>query len=167
VLLEKLAQLGAGGPVEEDLEGDDGDGRRDQLAAAPDPGKTRRILGIVSGTAGLAAIGISSYVVMSARSDYREAKAAHCNAMNQCDAVGLEITRDARSKANIGTVLFIGGSVLVAGGVILYLTAPERRIGETRDGGGDDGEGEGEEEALRWTPVITPESAGFVIAGSF
>jgi tetratricopeptide (TPR) repeat protein len=168
VLLEKLAQLGAGGPVEEDLDPDGGgDDKRDPLPAAADPGKTRRILGLVAGTAGLASIGISSYLVMSARSDYREAKAAHCNAMNQCDAVGLEITRDARSKANIGTVLFIGGAVLVTGGVILYLTAPEQRIGARPDADDGGGDGESEEEALRLTPVITPDSAGFVLAGSF
>jgi tetratricopeptide (TPR) repeat protein len=165
VMLEKLAQMGAGGPVEEDLDDDRRD--RDQLDAAPDPGRTRRRIGVVSGVVGLASIGVSSYLVITARSDYREAKAAHCNEMNQCDALGLQVTRDARSKANLGTVFFGIGAAALGAGVILYLTAPEARRGEARDREDSDEEPEPEEEALRLTPVVGPDAAGFVLAGTF
>ena len=60
--------------------------------------------------AGIAAIGVSSYLTLSARSKYNDALAAHCGGMtNGCDDVGLKDTHDARHQANIATIVFSVG----------------------------------------------------------
>jgi tetratricopeptide (TPR) repeat protein len=150
VTLEKLAALQVGGPVEEALEPDD-----EPVEEKPDPtrGRTRRIIGVSLAAVGVVGIGISTWVVLDARADYRAALAAHCNADRMCDDIGLDETRAARRRANIGTVLFSTGLAAVAGGVILYLTAPEPTHRE-RSG-------------LHLTPVVTPDATGVVLSGAF
>jgi hypothetical protein len=119
------------------------------------------LIGLVSGATGVVAIGVSSYLVVTARSDYREAKAAHCNAMNQCDAEGLRITSDARSKANLGTVFFGIGVAALGAGAFLYFTAPDAKRRAPAE------EAAPEEARLQLVPLVTPESAGFSLSGSF
>ena len=41
-----------------------------------------------------------------------------------CDSTGDSALSDARSSATVSTVGFIAGGVLLAGGVVVYLTAP-------------------------------------------
>jgi hypothetical protein len=151
VTLEKLAAMQVGGPVEEGLDPDD---EPEQPADDAHPGRTRRILGLSVGGAGVVMLGITTWIVLDARADYRAALAAHCNAEKMCDDIGLDATAAARRRANIGTVVFSLGVAAVAGGVVLYLTAPKG--GDTRD-----------ETALRLTPVVTPEAGGIVLSGGF
>ena len=95
------------------------------------PGRTQRIAGIAVGGAGIVAIGVASYLALSARSDYNNALAADCMGMkNACDPAGLTATHDARSRANIATAVGAVGIAAVAGGVILYLLAPDAASGE-------------------------------------
>jgi tetratricopeptide (TPR) repeat protein len=145
--LERLAAMQVGGPVEEALEPDE----KPIVVDDPNKGRTRRILGLATAGAGVVMIGISSWVVLDARADYRAALAAHCNAEKMCDDIGLDATRDARSRANIGTVLFSVGLAAVAGGAILYFTAPRPA----------------KKEHARIQPVVTPDGAGVVLSGSF
>jgi hypothetical protein len=147
IALEKLAAMQVGGPVEENvLEPDE----PEPVVDNPNPGRTRKLIGIVTGSAGIVLIGISSYLVLDARADYRAALAAHCNADKQCDDEGLDATHSARTRANVGTVLFSVGLAAVAGGVVLYLTAPKAKSGEH----------------ARIQPVVTPDGAGVVLYGS-
>lgn len=150
VALEKLAAMQANGPVEEEVVEDVPE---TPVVDDPHTGRTRRILGLSTAGAGLVLVGVSSYLVLDARGDYRAALAAHCNADKQCDDVGLKATHDARSRANVGTVLFSVGMVAVAGGVVLYLTAPHASSSRR--------------EHARLQPVVTPDGAGLVVAGSF
>ncbi len=97
------------------------------VAAAPEsPGHTQRIAGIAVGGAGVVGIAVASYLALSARSNYNSALSADCMGMkNACDPAGLTATHDARSRANIATVVGALGIAAVAGGVVLYLLAPD------------------------------------------
>ena len=72
--------------------------------------------------AGLAVGGIFGGLALANASDARE----HCVA--RCDSKGLDDRQDARSMADVSTVGLIAGGVLLAGGVVLWLVAPQRRV---------------------------------------
>jgi hypothetical protein len=89
-----------------------------------DPLRNRRLLGLGIGGAGVVAIGVAGIVVLRAHGDYDHAIGAHCSgAHDLCDDTGLAATRSARHRANIATVVTIGGLAAVGGGVYLYLTS--------------------------------------------
>jgi hypothetical protein len=74
---------------------------------------------------------------------------------SMCDDTGLDITHDARHKANIATVIAAIGGAAVIGGVVLYLTAPK-------------GDGKpGDEHALYITPSIDADGAAVILGGGF
>jgi hypothetical protein len=96
-------------------------------------GRRRRILGLVGGGAGLVTMGVGGVVALAARADYKAAFDDHCDPSGVCDDIGYRETSDARSRANLATVIFGAGAALVVTGVVLYLTAPtapppERRV---------------------------------------
>jgi hypothetical protein len=94
---------------------------------APDTGrgKAQRIAGIVVGSAGIAGIGAGAAFGGIAMSKQKASNAdGHCDASNFCDNTGLSLRREAITFAIISTVGLIAGGALVAGGVIILLTAP-------------------------------------------
>jgi hypothetical protein len=118
------------------------------------PGHGRRVTGVVVGSAGVVAMGVAGYLTYSARSTYNDALAAHCGGSKTgCDADGLTITHDARSKANLATIVVGAGAAITALGVILYVTAPS-----TQPRG---------EHSLRVTPSGGPGAIGVVLDGRF
>jgi tetratricopeptide (TPR) repeat protein len=138
------------GPIEVDLQ-DDKD-KNKEIVVEDDTssvGRGRRIAGYVIGGAGVLSLGISSYLVLDARSDYKSAIEAHCNANRECDEIGLDETHSARTRANVGTALFVLGLAAVGGGAYLYFTAPK----------GID------EHAV--VPVISPDGVGFAVSRRF
>jgi hypothetical protein len=48
----------------------------------------------------------------------------HCDASNQCDEVGLNLRAEGWTAGTASTAFFIAGGVAVAGGVVLFATAP-------------------------------------------
>lgn len=92
----------------------------------PEPGLGgMRIAALASGglgVAGLAVGGIFGGLALSHASDARD----HC--VTRCDGDGLDARKDARSSADISTIGLIAGGVLLAGGVVLWLVAPQRRV---------------------------------------
>jgi tetratricopeptide (TPR) repeat protein len=123
------------------------------VAETSDPGRRYRIGAYALGGAGVVAIGVSTYLTVSAKSKYNDALESHCGGMtNGCDDIGLRDTHDARHQANIATGVFIGGAAAIAGGVALYLLAPKA---------------EKPDEATYIVPSVAPDSAGVVFGGSF
>jgi serine/threonine-protein kinase len=121
--------------------------------AVPDPGRGYRIGAYALGGAGLAAIGVSTYLTISAKSKYNDGLKDHCGGMtNGCDDIGLRATHDARSQANTATIVFIAGAAAIGGGVVLYLLAPKA---------------EKPAEAMYVVPSVAPDAAGVVFGGSF
>lgn len=142
------SDTGAGTPL---------DTKREPETSAP--GRMQRTLGIALGGTGLVAIGMSSYLTLTARSDYNDALDTHCGGMKDaCDMTGLEITRDARSTANKATIVFFVGAALVGGGAALYFLAPDGPAtpAESRPAGA---------QSLYLTPALSPDSIGVVLGG--
>lgn len=119
------------------------------------PRNWRKISGIVSGSAGIVGLGVASVLTLTARSSYKDALAAHCmGATNMCNAEGLQITADAKSRANVATVISIISGVALAAGVVLYVTAPKTKSTEKPT-------------ALYITPAVTDQSAAMILGGRF
>ncbi len=119
------------------------------------PGRTRRVIALSVGVAGVVGVGVASYMTLDARGKYNDALDAHCMGVaNACDAEGLSITADARSTANTATVITLISVAAIAGGVVLYLTAPS-------------GEPARETSALYLAPIVSDLSGGFVVGGGF
>jgi hypothetical protein len=97
---------------------------------------------------GLAALATSGALGLLANSKWSDAQ-GHCNDMNQCDPVGLQGNQDARDMGDIATITAIAGGVLVAAGVVIYLTAPKVH------------------HEVTFTPVVGPHTTGFAIGGAF
>jgi hypothetical protein len=80
-------------------------------------GSTQRILGIVAGSAGIIALGVGGYFGL-------QAQAKHEDALPNCTPDGRRDYDAAHQAADISTIAVVAGAVLLAGGVVLYLTAP-------------------------------------------
>jgi hypothetical protein len=116
--------------------------------------RTRGAAALIIGGVGVLAFGGSTLIALDARSDYRSAFDAHCDAASKrCDAQGVSLTGDARSQANLATLL--GGVALaaMATGAILYFTTPNA-----------DRESSREVRYLR--PVLSSHSVGVAFGGS-
>lgn len=135
------------------------DHAKSDVETPPAPGRNMRLGGLVLGGAGVVAIGVSSIMTLSARGQYNDALSAHCMGMkNMCDAMGLQATHDARSTANVATVIFIAGVAAVGGGVALYMLAPK---------GSAATEASGDATARYIVPTVSNDGAGLVFGGQF
>ncbi|MGE0867167.1 MAG: hypothetical protein AB7P03_01300 [Kofleriaceae bacterium] len=123
-------------------------------ATAPAPGRTRRIIGLSVTGGGVVMMGIAGIITLGAKSKYNDALDEHCmGSTTMCNEQGLALTHDARSTANIATVITVIGGAAVIGGVVLYLTAPKRTSGA--------------EHAIYVSPVVGHDSAAVVVGGRY
>ena len=144
------------GPVEKPVVPEKPEGG--EKPAPADPGKMWKLGGMVLGGAGVVAIGVSSYLTLSARSRYKDALDMYCGGMtNNCDMMGLEITHDARHTANIATIVFFAGVAMAGGGAALYFLAPKAHEGSPPAE---------EQTGFYITPAISPDGAGIVLGGT-
>jgi hypothetical protein len=85
------------------------------------PGRSQRIVGLVTGGAGVALLGVGAFLALSAKSDYDDATTL-CGVT--CPREETLRANDARDQANVGGVVGgIGLAALISGG-ILFFTAP-------------------------------------------
>jgi hypothetical protein len=105
-----------------------------------DPGRTRRILGLALGGAGIASLATGLGFGLAARSSWQSAfDDGLCDKDTlQCTREGQSRTSTARRHALVSDVVAGTGLALVAAGVILYITAPSKRteIGITPNASG-------------------------------
>jgi hypothetical protein len=87
---------------------------------------TQRKIGLGLGIVGVGAVGVGAYFGLRAW-DKRDASEVdgHCEG-NLCDEVGLPLRRESYQAGKVSTGLFIGGGVVFATGLALFLTAPKR-----------------------------------------
>lgn len=86
-------------------------------------GSTQRTIGLVVGGLGVIGIGIGSAFGITAMSKENDATSHHCTG-NYCDPQGVQLGHDAHSAATASTIAFAVGGAALAGGVLLYFTAP-------------------------------------------
>ena len=110
-------------------------------AANDGVGSTQRTLGLVIGGIGVVGIGVGSVFGVMASSSWKSAQ-SECPDKTGCSPQAITDHNNAVSNATIATVGFIAGSVVLAGGLVLYFTAPKgdsARVGrlglEVRPGG--------------------------------
>ena len=74
------------------------------------------------------------------------------------DETGVDLSKEARSAADLAGVAFGAGGALLAGSLVLFLTAPS----------GDPARGNGTTSgAFRFAPLIGPDAGGFTMGGRF
>jgi hypothetical protein len=59
---------------------------------------------------------------------------SHCDDAGQCDQTGVDLRSDAVDQGNLATIVFIGGGVLAATGVVLWATAPGNDADDAKTG---------------------------------
>ena len=96
----------------------------------PSNGSAQRTWGVVVGSVGVAALVTSGVMTLLASRKNDDSK-DRCDAANPnlCDPEGLELRKDARKMADLATVFGIGGAVVLAGGTVIYVTAPSAEAG--------------------------------------
>jgi hypothetical protein len=94
---------------------------RDQGEPGPN---TQKMLAIVAGGVGLIGAAVGTVYGLGARSAQKDSE-SHCSARDICDDEGLELRDEASDRATISTVAFGVSLAGVAGGMLLWLTAPE------------------------------------------
>jgi len=105
--------------------------------APPPPDRTwQRPVGlaaIAAGGVGLGAGAVLGGLALGRRAESQEGN--HCDAQNTCDATGLALRREAVGLGNGSTVAFVAGAAVLAGGVVLLLTAPASEAKPARGSG--------------------------------
>jgi hypothetical protein len=90
------------------------------------PSSTQRTLGLAAVGVGVVGAALGTVFGLNATSKHSDAK-ANCNAdQSACNSAGAGQMKDARSAATLSTVAFIVGGAAIAGGAVLYLTAPKK-----------------------------------------
>ncbi|HEX6272781.1 MAG TPA: hypothetical protein VFZ53_07075 [Polyangiaceae bacterium] len=95
--------------------------RRDE----PRSSNVQATLGYVTGAAGIAALVAGGFFAYRAYDQNRRSK-AECRAddPNACTEEGVELRDSAKQSAAFSTIATVSGAALVAGGVVIVLTAP-------------------------------------------
>lgn len=84
---------------------------------------TQKLLGAVAGAVGFLTTAVGGFLVISSLNLYNEAK-DRCKARG-CSTSDVDDGDKARSRANVGGIIFVSGLAVVGGGVALWLTAPK------------------------------------------
>lgn len=81
----------------------------------------------------------------------------HCDVLNRCDDVGLSLRKDAVGLGNGSTVAIVVGAVVLAGGVVLFATAPKAAPKDERAAAGSG----------RWSAAVELLPGGLRVKGSW
>jgi len=120
----------------------------------PPPSSTRKHVGLGLIGVGAAGVIVGGVFGLKAKSKFGDAEDLCGGSVDTCfsDRVGEAqgLVDDARSAGNLSTILVVAGGAAVAGGVVLYLTAPKAM-----------------ERAVAVAPLASPSTAGLVVSGRF
>jgi hypothetical protein len=84
---------------------------------------SQRTMGLVLGAAGVVGVGVGSFFGLKSFSKESDAE-KECPRASACTSTGLSLTEDARNAATGSTIAFGLGLAALAGGAVLYFTAP-------------------------------------------
>lgn len=85
-------------------------------------GSVQRIASFALMGAGVVGVGVGTIFGLKTSSTWSDAK-THCTGL-ECDRTGVQLATDAKNAGTVSTIAFVAGGVLLAGGAILYFTAP-------------------------------------------
>jgi hypothetical protein len=85
-------------------------------------GSTQRIASYALMGVGVVGVGVGAVFGLKTSSTWADAK-THCTGL-ECDRTGVQLATDAKNAGTISTIAFIAGGALLAGGAILFFTAP-------------------------------------------
>lgn len=100
----------------------------------------QRPVGVVAAGLGVVGIGVGAVLGATANSKWSQSTKAgdraYCDASNVCGPTGMALRNTVYDLARGSTAAFIAGSVLVAGGALVFFTAPRSstRVGVTSSG---------------------------------
>jgi len=96
-------------------------------------GSTQRTLAVGVGVLGVVGIAAGAFFGVKASSSWSKAKNDDCTAYPRgCGQQAVSDESDARSSATLSTIAFVVGGVTLAGGAVLWLSAPHAAEGETK-----------------------------------
>ena len=87
---------------------------------------TLQVVGAVTAGVGLVGLGVGTYFGTVAKSKLDLSNRTGCDG-NRCTDNAADTRNEARRAGNLSTAFLIGGGVLVAGGVTMWLVAPRER----------------------------------------
>ncbi len=123
-------------------------------AKTEDPGSGRRIIGYTLGAVGIVGLGVGGVTGLMAMGANNDAKKL-CPSSPCADKTGVDDNDKAKSLGTVSTIGFIAGGVLLAGGVVLVLTAPSSQ--EKKAAFSD----------VKVSPTFGPTYSGLSMGGSF
>lgn len=91
------------------------------------PGQGQRIAGLVIGGVGVVGMGVGGVFGVIAMNKEGSAKDVCTGTVCDPNENGVELTEQAQSAALVSTIGFAAGGALLAGGLVLYFTAPSTR----------------------------------------
>lgn len=116
--------------------------------------KKRRTLAALVGGVGLVTVAAGGFFGFSARGKFDDANTTCGGSVDNCIPDRLAAAQaqvdDARSAANLSSILFGAGGALVITGAVLWFTAPKP-----------------EQRTVSVSPLASPGAAGFVVSGRF
>jgi hypothetical protein len=94
------------------------------VAPPKNAGDTQRTIALVTGGVGVVGLAVGTFFGLSAKSKASDADKI-CPTSTTCNSTaGTTLRHDAIGKANVATVMFIGSTVLLGAGIVLWVTAP-------------------------------------------
>jgi hypothetical protein len=90
-------------------------------------GSSQRTIAVVVGAVGLAGLGAGTYFGLKASSNWTDAKAGCTRFPAGCSDASVNQGNDAKSNGNLSTIAFAIGAAGVAGGIVLWVTAPKTK----------------------------------------
>jgi hypothetical protein len=132
-------------------------------AAPSGDGSMRRALGLSLGASGGAAIVVGGVFALVAQSTYDRARQNECGGdPNHCTPQGTRDGQTAHSQATVSTVACVGGLALLAGGAVLYFTAPA-----SSDGTSPASPGSGQSARVSVAATVANGGGGLSLSGTW
>jgi hypothetical protein len=85
---------------------------------------TQRVLAVGAGAVGVIGVGIGTYFGILTKSKLDDSNSDGNCVGNHCNSTGTSLRNDAFTAGTISTVAFVVGAVGLAGGAVLWFTAP-------------------------------------------
>jgi hypothetical protein len=118
----------------------------------PSSWSTQKTLALVAAGVGVAGVAAGSVLGLQAKSKNDDALSSGCSGSTCPTQAGVDASSNAANAGTLSTIFFAAGGAALAGGVVLWLTAPSPSASSS---------------ALRVTPHLGAQSAGLVVGGGW